>query len=350
MPVYGKLNFSILIFFVVLVKVVYGKCYGFHPVTCETRARHPIPHRRTMVGNPNTSGSSYVSSYITVPTNLCYNLTWVNFGWKFRLFAEYAASVNNAHLHGAAPDCDEVLILIDGDDVLINSLDGEELERRWIDFGADILISTEMSCWTDHTCGEEEWRKFYSRDVGRVSPYVNSALMGTVAALADVLTVSHTQLYNYTEDLNDQLAVTMIATMPFTTHGNWIIKRDFNETFFGTLMYTQMSMQHVRKNRRPCWFSCYDIDTQQHVFRGCCTQLSLDGNAQNQMFDVIAHTESDFACDVVRSQASDRYYSVAFKELEVRPLIWHGNGQSKDIFHSLKHRMMKCLNDSSISS
>lgn len=208
---------------------------------------------------------------------------------------------------------------------------------------ADILVSTEMCCWTDHDCLEKDLKRFYANDVGHTSNYVNSALMGTVSALADVLTVSHSQLYEYTIDLYDQVAVTMIATFNFTTQGNWKIRRDFNQVFFGSTAFCQKSMPLCPPSPQRR-FTCYDAILQAHIEKDCCVNDNIEWEVQKTMFGVTRHNH-EFACDAIRSNEKDQFYSPSFMGFELRPFVFHCNGGGKAILNHLKDHMIRCLNN-----
>ena len=333
-------------------------CFSFEIVTCTTLHDSKAPgnywHHVSFM-SPNTT----TASQLTRSTNICVGKKWSGFKMKPQQYAEYALSVSR---NRRADGCEAVLIFIDGDVIINNEIDVEEMQKRWISFGTDVVISTEMSCWMGFICLEKDVKRFYKKqmekdqlepDQASPSPFVNSgAFMGKATALADIFSTSP----NYPEfDLDDQKLVTEWLL------GDWSIATDTTQKIFGSTLYAQPFTSPFL-NRSVCPsppigvanFSCMSIPGSRFVAQQCCSNADIDKKTQLHMFPIVEH--GPHACAIIRHSGMhegvrrkdaamappEQFWATSFSRLETRPLFWHGNGPGKSVWTALAKRARRC--------
>ena len=358
-------------------------CLSFQVISCDTR---------TSVQQHRLEGNKSHLTHLFKSTNICYDEAWKGNGMKMEMYHSFAVNVSqNAKLF----ECEPVLIFIDGDVLFNNEIDRQLLQQKWLDINADIVLSTEMSCWIGRDCTLIDFQALYAptttTDTGE-SIFINSgAFMGRPAALIDFLGKaialrnsfmkipnSHKN-WQFRFRFDDQYAITQIAM----THGgdppgdagqgkqprNWTIRRDVTQGIFGSFLLAQpnSSCPIIRKKQRR---SCYDSIKRQFYHRGCCTNVDIDISLLTQMFQMV--DSGRHVCAIVRSLGSTSHaldnlvnnhdnlsmvsgttinvsarfqpWKHALSYLHAMPLFWHGNGRAKRIFRLLQKQVKDCRN------
>lgn len=283
---------------------------------------------------------------------------------KPQKYAEHAIKVSKMKREGA-DDCESILIFIDGDVIINNEIDVQEMQKIWLSFGADVVISTEMSCWMGFMCTEKDLKLFYGKHIEKdqlgpekasPSPFINSgAYMGKATALADI----YLRSVHYPEfDMDDQKMVTewLIG------NGSWSIATDTTQKIFGSTLYAQPFSSPIA-GRSVCPslsiamanFSCVSIPGSKFFPEQCCSNGDIDSSTQLRMFPMVE--QGPHACAItrhsgMRSQsegrpgmdngALDQFWTPSFSRLEAMPLFWHGNGPGKTIWTALAKRARRC--------
>lgn len=314
-----------------------AQCVSFHPVTCNTFAP---PSSFDLCGQRNHGGlceepwASLRTTNLVPTVNVCQSRKWRGFGWKLGMFARYAALLNEVHTAGTG--CAVVLLLLDGEDTFFNlHLNLTVLEQRWRAARADILVSTEQTCWVGDVCAAADLDEYYPNvnvSMSTVSPYANSGMMGDVRALSRVLGALLHQ-HAYQDYFNDQKAVALLASG--RVNGPFTVQRDVRQSIFGSMAFP-LPFGGGCDKRATHRFTCFDLEARRHLIRGCCIQGSP--------FRVSA------SCDIERVPALDApwpdhkstYASVSVATLEPHPILWHGNGVSRPIYNQLTQQARDC--------
>ena len=159
-------------------------------LSIETQARIAAA-RRTKQSAAQSAQPQYLP-----PLNLCLGKKWGGWGWKLQQLADWVTELNlkqdTLDAAARARACTIVVLYVDGKDVFVNRhVSHGEAVARWKKIGTDIVISTEMVCYTGDYCHDRDILKYYSHlvpgNVATPSTYCNSAVMGTTVALASVI-------------------------------------------------------------------------------------------------------------------------------------------------------------------
>ena len=327
-------------------------CISFHVVACDT-AGSKSPFGLCDGQGVRADCSERLESHFRRPLNVCANLTWHGYGWKLKQFAKYAAELAS-RVPRSKDKCEPVLLLLDGNDVILNKhVSARELERRFRAYGKQVLFSSETTCWVGRICSDKDIAAYYSHpgfDGSTVSPYINSALMGTAAALAEVLhTVAAAE--NDTDTFDDQKALTELMSGRLASR--YSIGVDTRQAIFGSTVWSQPYPSHCPQFMRATHLalSCFDSTSRVHKTHGCCSNLDLSMGMQRAMFGIGSITGPE-PCDIFRSKhdmtpdffgvGANLHIPDAHRTLHGHPFLWHGNGPGKKVWRMLRDQAHLC--------
>ena len=295
--------------------------------------------------------SERLESHFRRPLNVCANSTWHGYGWKLKQFAKYAAELAS-RVPRSKDKCEPVLLLLDGNDVILNKhVSARELERRFRAYGKHVLFSSETTCWVGRICSDEDIAAYYSHpdfDGSTVSPYINSALMGSAAALAEVLhTVAAAE--NDTDTFDDQKALTELMSGRLASR--YSIGVDTRQAIFGSTVWSQPCLPPHFMRAKHLALSCFDSTNRVHKTHGCCSNLDLSMGMQRAMFGIGSITGPQ-PCDILRSKSemvpdflgvgANLHIPDAHRTLHGHPFLWHGNGPGKKVWRMLRDQAYNC--------
>ena len=345
-------------------------CTVFHVLTCDASSSSlpaPLLHKH---------------AHFATPVNVCANETTLRpgFGWRLEKYkAHLAATHKGGHSPGHQQCLALVLLIESSREVLVNHLRPHEVQRRWQQLGADVLVATEMTCRQPgrstayRACRDERDApsplQNNSPPSSSASVYASSAVMGAAEALVDVLTAAcaNKQLVDCASDDVDEQQV--YAAVSSSQLGNWTVKRDVQQRIFGSMAYAQHDACPTHNNGARL-ASCFEQAQRRHVFHNCCSNHDVGLRLEQKIFNLVGDAGfagsggggggGDHACDVVRipgqglgpavsgaaaADAMTQFYSKALIPLEAHPLFWHGGGgggESKPIFAVMSKRVAEC--------
>ncbi len=309
-------------------------CYSFKFVTCVTSGYG-------LYGiSPLSIEFIPSQSRFEAPLNLCAGDKSKGLEWKLKKFWQYASTSTPTTEDG----CTVILFLVDGNNVFLNKkFSPAEVSKRWDSFKADVVISTEMTCWAGRICTEEDFKKYYDRKVSP-SPFINSAIAGSSHALSKVL-ASALKALNYTADVDDRFATLQLGTS-MLNDDKMSVRLDTSQRLFGSTVYSQAYPMGCPMNLTAKFVkhACFNAISETYS-RDCCTNSDFSMKDQIKMFQLVRN--GPYACEVIRASGHappDKPYKWSISQLEPHPLFWHGHGPGKNVWNELFNLATKCHN------